>query len=146
MAPRNILALLECGCITGVLWSFFQMLFVVTGINSGLMAVGDMKVISGEWYFVLDVLTGLWTIGIFLLMRSYFQSFPSAVGGTVIAWWVIQSLINIKSGGFDFTIAQASAFSIVSFLSMSFSVLTGTWLYQKISNRENLFSLSKNEH
>ena len=117
------------------------MLIVVATTSTGLMPNAALQSISGERYFVLDILTGVWAIGIYLLMRSYFQSFPSAVAGTVIAWWVIQSLITIKGGGADYSFAQASVVSFVSFVSICLSVLAGTWPYEKLKSNNDLFAL-----
>lgn len=141
MTTHRMLSFLECGCIAGVLWSFSQMIMIVSASEAGLILSTDMQLMSGEWYFALDILTGVWVIGIYLLARAYFQSIPNAAIGTVVAWWVIQSLISIKSGGFDYTVVQTLVFSLAPFICMSLSLLSGIWLYEKLNSKRGLFGV-----
>lgn len=138
MQPYNILCILKCGCVTGVLWSFSQILLVLSVNEAGLLSPRDMQSLNGEWYFLLDILTGIWAISIYTLARSYFQAINSAVAGTVIACWFIQSLVTIKGGGIELTAVQAMMITLVTFTSIALSVLAGIGLYEKLSSNRTV--------
>ena len=134
MLVRHILGLLKCGSVTGVVWSFAQMLLIITSVESGFVSIDQLGPIDGEWLFALDILAGIWAIGIYTLARSYFQSVSGAVAVTAIAWWAIQGIISTKFGASDFSVIQAAATSLGSLAGTGVSLLAGVWAYEKLNH------------
>ena len=134
MTAGNILSIFKCGCITGVLWSFSQMIFVISVNELGLLTRTDLQSISGNWYFLLDTLSGVLAITLYALLRAASVSIPRAMVVTVFVWLLVHTLAGLYGGGFEYTLPLATLVSLLSVMVMSLCLLVGVWPYEAVNN------------
>jgi|GEM_PF-6591198 len=134
MTPGNLLALFKCGCLTGILWSLSQMILVIIVNEFGLLSQADLQSVSGNWYFLLDTLTGVLAITFYAILRAATVSIPRAMIVTVFVWLFIYTVTSLKGGGFEYTIPLATLTSLLSVIVMSLCLLAGVWPYEVIRN------------
>ena len=136
MTPGNLLVLIKCGCITGILWSLSQMVMVITVAELGLLSDANLQSISGNWYFLLDTFTGVLAISLYAALRACKVSIPRAMIVTVFVWLLASTLSGLKGGGFELSLLMATLTSMLSVIVMSLCLLGGVWPYEVISNAQ----------
>jgi hypothetical protein len=138
------LRVIQCGLITGVLWSLSQMLFVFTAIEIGLLSKTLDLTLSGTWHFLLDILSGILALAAYVLLRAFSWPIPRAVSIPAVCWLVVQILSGLTEGGFEFTVAQSFLVYLLAFFSLSLSILAGAWPYEVMAGNDQVaFSTTK---
>jgi len=110
------------------------MILIIAVNEIGLLSRADLQSISGNWYFLLDTLTGVLAITFYAVLRAMTVAIPRAMIGTVFVWLLIYTLSGLKGGGFEYTIPLAALTSLLSFIVMSLCLLAGVWPYEVIRN------------
>ena len=136
MTANNFLTLIKCGCITGILWSLSQMVMVITVNELGILSQANLQEISGNWYFLLDTVSGVLAISFYAVLRAFKVSIPRAMIVTVFVWLFINTVTGLKGGGFELSLALATLTSLLSVIVMSLCLLGGVWPYEVISNAQ----------
>lgn len=137
MLSNNMVCVLKCGLLTGLLWSFSQMLLVVLAFETGLYTAAEMQSVSGQGFILLDMLAGIWAVSLYTLARAQINSPTQAVSVTVLAWWIIHTLTMLKGGSPDLSMALAALGSVATFLAMAVSLAAGTLAFERIQNPDN---------
>jgi len=110
------------------------MILVIIVNEFGLLSQADLQSVSGNWYFLLDTLTGVLAITFYAILRAATVSIPRAMIVTVFVWLFIYTVTSLKGGGFEYTIPLATLTSLLSVIVMSLCLLAGVWPYEVIRN------------
>ena len=131
-----------CGFVAGVLF------FLFNAVTASLFAEKLLSVLQtvpayprqgGEFFFVVDVLMGVWAMWLYSAISPRYGSRPSTAAIAGLAWWTIKSLQSANWIGLGFVPPEVGLDALaplaLSLLSAMGAAMAGAFLYDRLDSR-----------
>jgi hypothetical protein len=124
-----------CGLLSGGVLTATSILVIVAFGREFFSALPNSGKPIGNAHLALvaaNMVSGVWAIWLFTLVRNQQRHLAKAVFVSTLAWWLIvtqQSLKWVIVSGL--AVSSTVGIGAASFIAMLFSVLVGAWAYER---------------
>ena len=142
MRVKRWVSLVLCGFIAGVFFFLFKAVtaaFFAEKLLSVLQTVPAYPRHGGEFFFVIDVLMGVWAIWLYSAISPHYGSRPGTAAIAGLAWWTIKSLQSANWIGLGFVPTEVALDALaplaISLVSAMGAAMAGAFLYDRLESR-----------
>jgi len=136
MKDNNLIRLVLCGCVAGVVWHLLSVAFlsiVAPDLTASLERAAPHQALGGLFFYVIDLAMGTWAVWLYSAIAPRYGKGAPAITG--IAWWILKTLQSAKFAGLGFIALSPVLLplGVATLLAAVLASFVGAGLYRKAS-------------